>query len=124
MPSGLQPLVGREGDRHIVSATPLHFDASHGPPSIVIRLAHAANVEAAAVVLLADVCRRPAAIPFVLHHILHRSPLDAATLRQNVTSPGGTTAAALEVLMAEGGLERLMTAAIAAATKRSRDLAG
>ena len=56
--------------------------------------------------------------------LLHRSPLDAATLRQNVTSPGGTTAAALEVLMAEGGLERLMTAAIAAATKRSRDLAG
>src|SRR6516165_5871444 len=56
--------------------------------------------------------------------LLHRSPLDAATLRQNVTSPGGTTAAALEVLMAEGGLERLMTAAIAAATKRSRELAG
>ena len=56
--------------------------------------------------------------------LLNRSPLDAATLRQNVTSPGGTTAAALEVLMAEGGLERLMTAAIAAATKRSRELAG
>src|SRR6266436_4200070 len=56
--------------------------------------------------------------------LLNRSPLDAATLRQNVTSPGGTTAAALEVLMAEDGLERLMTAAIAAATKRSRDLAG
>jgi pyrroline-5-carboxylate reductase len=56
--------------------------------------------------------------------LLHRSPLDPATLRQNVTSPGGTTAAALEVLMTEGGLERLMTAAIAAATKRSRDLAG
>jgi pyrroline-5-carboxylate reductase len=45
-------------------------------------------------------------------------------LRQNVTSPGGTTAAALEVLMGKDGLERLMTAAIAAATKRSRDLAG
>jgi pyrroline-5-carboxylate reductase len=56
--------------------------------------------------------------------LLNRSPLGAATLRQNVTSPGGTTAAALEVLMADDGLERLMTAAIAAATKRSRDLAG
>jgi len=56
--------------------------------------------------------------------LLNRSPLDPATLRQNVTSPGGTTAAALEVLMAEEGLERLMTAALAAATKRSRDLAG
>jgi pyrroline-5-carboxylate reductase len=56
--------------------------------------------------------------------LLHRSPLDAATLRQNVTSPGGTTAAALEVLMATDGLEPLMTKAIAAATRRSRDLAG
>ena len=56
--------------------------------------------------------------------LLHRSLLDPATLRQNVTSPGGTTAAALDVLMAQDGLERLMTAAVAAATKRSRDLAG
>jgi len=56
--------------------------------------------------------------------LLQRSPLDAATLRQHVTSPGGTTAAALDVLMAQDGLEPLMTKAIAAATKRSRDLAG
>src|SRR3954463_14912150 len=35
--------------------------------------------------------------------LLHRSPLDVATLRQNVTSPGGTTAAALEILMAAAG---------------------
>jgi pyrroline-5-carboxylate reductase len=56
--------------------------------------------------------------------LLHRSPLDAATLRQNVTSPGGTTAAALEVLMGKDGVEPLMTRAIAAATKRSRELAG
>jgi len=56
--------------------------------------------------------------------LLHRSPLDAATLRHNVTSPGGTTAAALEVLTAPDGLEPLMTKAIAAATRRSRELAG
>ena len=56
--------------------------------------------------------------------LLRRSTLDAATLRQNVTSPGGTTAAALEVLMAKDGLESLMTKAIAAATRRSRELAG
>jgi pyrroline-5-carboxylate reductase len=56
--------------------------------------------------------------------LLHRSPLDAATLRQHVTSPGGTTAAALDVLMAKDGLEALLTKAIAAATKRSRELAG
>jgi pyrroline-5-carboxylate reductase len=56
--------------------------------------------------------------------LLHRSDLDAATLRQNVTSPGGTTAAALSVLMAPGGFDALLTKAIAAATRRSRELAG
>lgn len=56
--------------------------------------------------------------------LLHRSDLDAATLRRNVTSPGGTTAAALEVLMAADGLDPLMARAIAAATARSRALAG
>jgi len=56
--------------------------------------------------------------------LLHRSPLDAATLRQNVTSPGGTTAAALDVLMAADGIAPLMAKAIAAAARRSRDLAG
>jgi pyrroline-5-carboxylate reductase len=56
--------------------------------------------------------------------LLHRSPLEAQALRENVTSPGGTTAAALEVLMGQNGLEPLMTEAVAAATARSRDLAG
>ncbi len=56
--------------------------------------------------------------------LLHRAELDAATLRQNVTSPGGTTAAALEVLMGPGGFDELLTKAIAAATRRSRELAG
>ena len=56
--------------------------------------------------------------------LLHRSELDAAVLRQNVTSPGGTTAAALDVLMGKDGLAQLMRKAVAAATKRSRELAG
>lgn len=55
--------------------------------------------------------------------LLRRSDLDAATLRKNVTSPGGTTAAALGVLMAEDGFEPLLTRAIAAATARSKELA-
>ncbi|ABE41103.1 pyrroline-5-carboxylate reductase [Rhodopseudomonas palustris BisB5] len=55
--------------------------------------------------------------------LLHRSELDAATLRKNVTSPGGTTAAALDVLMADDGLRPLMTRAVAAAAKRSKELA-
>ena len=55
--------------------------------------------------------------------LLRRSDLDAATLRKNVTSPGGTTAAALGVLMADDGFEPLLTRAIAAATARSKELA-
>jgi pyrroline-5-carboxylate reductase len=55
--------------------------------------------------------------------LLHRSELSSATLRQNVTSPGGTTAAALQVLMGADGLQSLMTRAVAAATKRSKELA-
>src|ERR1700757_5063027 len=56
--------------------------------------------------------------------LLHRSALTAATLRENVTSPGGTTAAALEGLMRADGLPRLLQEAVAAATERSRRLAG
>jgi pyrroline-5-carboxylate reductase len=55
--------------------------------------------------------------------LLHRSELASPTLRQNVTSPGGTTAAALEVLMAKDGLQPLLTRAVAAATRRSKELA-
>jgi pyrroline-5-carboxylate reductase len=55
--------------------------------------------------------------------LLHRSDLAAATLRQNVTSPGGTTAAALAVLMGQDGFQSLLTRAVAAATKRSKELA-
>jgi pyrroline-5-carboxylate reductase len=56
--------------------------------------------------------------------LLHRSELDAAVLRENVTSPGGTTAAALEVLMGKDGLASLLKTAVAAATRRARELAG
>lgn len=55
--------------------------------------------------------------------LLHQSQIDPATLRQNVTSPGGTTAAALSVLMRDGsGLKELMTEAVLAAQKRGREL--
>jgi pyrroline-5-carboxylate reductase len=53
--------------------------------------------------------------------LLGRSTLDPATLRRNVTSPGGTTAAALNVL-APGGMDDLVRRAVAAAAARSREL--
>src|SRR4029077_17850170 len=55
--------------------------------------------------------------------LLTQSAEDAATLRKNVTSPGGTTEAALKILMGKDGLAELMTRAVAAATKRAQELA-
>ena len=57
--------------------------------------------------------------------LLHREPdVTAAQLRVNVTSPKGTTAAALEALQAPDGLETLMMRATAAAHRRAGELAG
>src|SRR6185295_16536046 len=55
--------------------------------------------------------------------LLNRSDLGPVLLRQNVTSPNGTTFAALQVLTREDGLHRLMRDAVAAAARRSRELA-
>ncbi len=94
-------------------------------PAYVFLLAESLARAGAAAGLPADLAARLArATVSGSGELLHRSPLDAATLRQNVTSPGGTTAAALSVLMAADGLDPLMEKAIAAATKRSRELAG
>jgi len=56
--------------------------------------------------------------------LLRQATEAPAALRENVTSPGGTTAAALAVLMADDGLGPLLSRAVAAAAKRSRELAG
>lgn len=56
--------------------------------------------------------------------LLRQSPETPARLRENVTSPGGTTAAALAVLMGQNGFSPLLTEAVAQATRRSRELAG
>ena len=55
--------------------------------------------------------------------LLHQSPDEASRLRKNVTSPGGTTAAALSVLMDDNGMQPLFDKAIAAAKKRAEELA-
>jgi pyrroline-5-carboxylate reductase len=75
------------------------------PPDLAMRLARA-TVEGAG-------------------ELLHRAPeTPAETLRKNVTSPGGATQAALDVLMAQDGLAALMARATAAAAKRAGELAG
>lgn len=55
--------------------------------------------------------------------LLHQSLGAPSELRKNVTSPGGTTAAALSVLMAEDGMQPLFDAAIKAARDRAEELA-
>jgi pyrroline-5-carboxylate reductase len=54
--------------------------------------------------------------------LIRESALDLAALRHNVTSPGGTTAAALARLTGRPGLQELMTEAVLAAARRSREL--
>lgn len=75
------------------------------PPATALRLARA-TVEGAGALMVASPSVSPEA------------------LRRNVTSPGGTTAAALEVLMTDGRLLDTMTAAVAAARRRAGELAG
>ena len=56
--------------------------------------------------------------------LAYRSDETATRLREDVTTPGGTTSAALELLMAEDGLQPLVDGAVRAAARRSRELAG
>ncbi len=55
--------------------------------------------------------------------LMHQSDLQVDVLRKNVTSPGGTTAAALDVLMGENGLQKIMDEAVLAAARRATELA-
>jgi pyrroline-5-carboxylate reductase len=54
--------------------------------------------------------------------LMEADPTPVSVLRENVTSPNGTTAAALKVLMSPEGLEQLMDRAVMAARKRSEEL--
>ncbi len=56
--------------------------------------------------------------------LLRQSSAPASQLRVNVTSPGGTTAEALKILMAADGIQPVFDRALAAASRRSKELAG
>ena len=55
-------------------------------------------------------------------HLAGKSPETFEKLRQNVTSKGGTTEAALSILMQKNGLEKLLDEAVQAAIKRAKTL--
>lgn len=93
-------------------------------PAYVFLLAEALEKAAIAAGLDAALARRLArATVSGSGELLARSDLDAGELRRNVTSPGGTTAAALSVLMRENGVPDLLTEAVLAGAGRSRELA-
>lgn len=95
-------------------------------PAYVFLLAEAMAAAGVGVGLPADLAARLARATVAgAGELLRQSPESAEQLRRNVTSPGGTTAAALAVLMAEGrGMGDLLAEGIAAATRRGRELAG
>jgi pyrroline-5-carboxylate reductase len=95
-------------------------------PAYVFHLAECLAEAGAAAGLPPDLAQRLARATVTgAGELLFQSELPPETLRQNVTSPGGTTAAALEVLMAEPhGLKSLMREAVAAAKRRAEQLSG
>ncbi len=97
---------------------------SGGGPAYVFLLIECLAEAGAAAGLPEDLAMRLARVTVAgAGELVHRAEEPAATLRENVTSPGGTTLEALKVLMAPDGLQALMTRAIAEATRRSRELA-
>jgi pyrroline-5-carboxylate reductase len=97
---------------------------SGGGPAYVFLLIECLAKAGAAAGLPEDLAMRLARVTVSGSGELARlSDEPAAVLRQNVTSPGGTTLEALKILMAPDGLEPLLVRAIAAATRRSRELA-
>lgn len=97
---------------------------SGGGPAYVFLLTECLAKAGAAAGLPEDLATRLARVTVSgAGELMHRSSEPAEVLRRNVTSPGGTTAEALKVLMDDGALPDLMVEAIAAATRRSRELA-
>jgi pyrroline-5-carboxylate reductase len=98
---------------------------SGGGPAYVFLLAELLEAAAIEQGLPADLARRMARRTVAgSGALLAASTEDAATLRRNVTSPKGTTEQALAVLMDQAAWPAAMSRAIAAATRRSRELAG
>ena len=98
---------------------------SGGGPAYVFLLVEVMAAAGVAQGLPADLAMRMARATVAgIGALLAASPQDAATLRKNVTSPKGTTERALAVLMDEAAWPDIMKKAIAAATARSRELAG
>ncbi len=115
--SGPVEWVEREGDIDLVTGV------SGSGPAYVFLLAEAMAAAGAKLGLSPELAMRLARHTVAgAGELMIRSDDEPATLRRNVTSPNGTTAAALAVLMEPDGLEPLMQKAIAAAARRAAEL--
>lgn len=121
--AGLMGAVGEtlwiedEEQMHVVTAL------SGGGPAYVFLLIEALGAAGERLGLPAGLAERLARLTVCgSGELAWQSPSPAAQLRKDVTSPGGTTAEALRVLMAEDGLSPLLERALAAAASRSREL--
>ncbi|BCX16439.1 MAG: pyrroline-5-carboxylate reductase [Geminicoccaceae bacterium] len=104
---------------HLVTAL------SGGGPAYVFYLIEALAEAGTALGLPAELAERLARATVAgAGELARSSPAPAARLRADVTSPGGTTAEALRVLMAPEAWPRLLREALAAAARRSRELGG
>lgn len=119
--SAVGEVAWTEDEKHLDAVTAL----SGGGPAYVFLLVESLAEAGVAAGLPADLAARLARATVAgSGELLHCSSEPPAVLRQNVTSPGGTTAEALKVLMGPDGWQPLLDRAIAAATGRSRELAG
>ncbi|MBT4880305.1 MAG: pyrroline-5-carboxylate reductase [Alphaproteobacteria bacterium] len=104
-----------------------HFDAitavSGSGPAYVFYLTEAIEKAAQEAGLPADLAEKLARETVIGSAALMGMGESAESLRKKITSPGGTTAAALDILKGEEGLKALMTRAVLAAQKRGQELA-
>ncbi|MFO1069663.1 MAG: pyrroline-5-carboxylate reductase [Geminicoccaceae bacterium] len=114
---GITAWLDSEEQMHAVTAV------SGGGPAYVALLIETLAESAVQLGLPADLAMRLARATVVgSGELARQSPSPAAQLRIDVTSPGGTTQAALHVLMAEDGIQPLFDRAMRAAARRSQEL--
>jgi pyrroline-5-carboxylate reductase len=118
--SAVGQVVRLEGEHQMDAVTAV----SGSGPAYVFHLIEALAAAGTAEGLPADLAMRLARATVTgAGELAHRAPDSAAQLRVNVTSPGGTTAAALTVLMdPETGFPALLREAVKAAADRGREL--
>ncbi len=111
--------LAREADVDLATAV------SGSGPAYVYAFAEALERAAAALGFAPDLAAALARQTVVgAVRLMAERDADPAQLRAEVTSPGGTTAAALAVLQGEGGLDDLCARALAAAARRAEELFG